>query len=184
MLGDDIGVRKMSESGKPERDFPLGFHWSTGQDLIGGPGFPLLGTTTIKKHGMPCLPLLIWPASQGAGSPIHDDARSMPRDTDIRASASRTGPGHAFGRRRWCRSGESSRRDHLRPAKHPADWRMPTRPASLLATHGKRAFNVGVNAKNRPSAVVAIAKDLNSLKVQMRQRPAGSQCEWSGSSLR
>lgn len=40
MLGDDIGVRKMSKSGEPERDFPLGFHWSTGQDLIGGRGLP------------------------------------------------------------------------------------------------------------------------------------------------
>jgi hypothetical protein len=40
MLGDDIGVGKVSRSGEPKRDFPLGFHWSTGQDLIGGLGLP------------------------------------------------------------------------------------------------------------------------------------------------
>jgi hypothetical protein len=40
MLGDDIGVGETSGSGEPERDLPLGFHWSTGQDLIGGLGLP------------------------------------------------------------------------------------------------------------------------------------------------
>jgi len=40
MLADNIGIGEVSGSGKPERDLPLGFHWSTGQDLIGGLGLP------------------------------------------------------------------------------------------------------------------------------------------------
>jgi hypothetical protein len=35
-----LAFQKYQDQGKPERDFALGFHWPTGQDLIGGLGLP------------------------------------------------------------------------------------------------------------------------------------------------
>jgi hypothetical protein len=178
MLGDDIGVRKMSESGEPERDFPLGFHWSTDQDLIGGLGLPAARNDHYQEARNAVLT-----AAYLAGKPGRWVSYSRRRAF---YAARHRYQGLAF----TYRTVLSAVADGVEAAQLHAEIIYGLRNIPLIGDayetgqsprdHGKRAFNVGVNAKNRRSAVAAIAKDLNSLKAQMRQRPAGSQCEWSG----